>query len=885
MEFIVAKNSGFCFGVRRSLQMLELELSGGPLYTFGHIIHNEDVVSELSRRGAVPISDLEALHEGDTLVIRAHGAPPEVFALCEERGIRVVDATCPFVSRIHVLARECFERGVPVVIVGTANHPEVVGIAGWARSRLIAADAGDAQRLPAMPKAAVVVQTTFNEAAFEGILSILREKIGEIELHNTICDTTRKRQTEAEAIARRADAVVVMGDRNSANTRNLYELCRRHCEKTQYIENPGQFFLENVAHNGIIGLIAGASTPDWMIREVVTKMNEQELKAESTMEAVETQEAAAVAPAADQQERESDATQSMAALESVEVDQPSRDEQSEAQADDTPAEESVIQANDTPAGEDEAQTGDASEPSFMEAFEKTMVRIRNGQIVKGTVVQISDDEVCVNIGYKSDGLIPKNEFSSDPSVSPTDVFKVGDEIEVEVLKVNDGEGNVLLSRKSIEGRRLWDEILENFDPEAEYEGMCREVVKGGLIAIINGVRAFVPASQVSVRFVENLSEYVGKPMRLRILEVDKAKKRIVASQKAVLLSDLEAKKKEKWGKLVVGERITGTVRRLTDFGAFVDIGGIDGLVHVTDMAWGRVKNPADVLSVGQEIEVLIQNVDTEKQRVSLGYKQLQPKPWAKAGEKYPVGTVVEGRVVRIVPFGAFVSLEPTIDGLIHISQVATKRIAKVEDEIQIGDIVKAKVLEVQPEAKRISLSRREALIDEMIEMGLDVEEILHPTPKEQPAPERPKETQEKPEKQERPARSERAPRERAPRERRDEHDHRGGRGERVELPPVQQTTTSLADKFPDMQALMAGLSESAAEKPKEAAVESTPEVSSNEAQTPEMESVQMPEVNAEISEEIAPAKPKATRARKPKAAAVVEEAAQEPDASEVAPEA
>ena len=407
----------------------------------------------------------------------------------------------------------------------------------------------------------------------------------------------------------------------------------------------------------------------------------------------------------------------------------------------------------------------------------------------------------MNVGYKSDGIIPKNEFSSDADVNPADLFKEGDEIEVEVLKVNDGEGNVLLSRKNVESKKIWDQLMGEGEVEGKiFEAVGKEVVKGGLIADINGIRAFVPASQVSIKYTENLNEFVGKPMKLKVLEVDKQRKRIVASQKQVLLAEQAEAKRAKWAELVVGSKVKGVVRRITDFGAFVDIGGIDGLVHVTDVAWGRVKHPSDVLSIGQEIEVLILNVDAEKERVSLGYKQLQPKPWTYADQKYPVGSIVEGKVVRIVPFGAFVALESTIDGLIHISQVGVRRIAKVEDELKVGDIVRCKVLEVNPEAKRISLSRREALLEENPEIA------------EQIAAERAERDRQYQERQEQRARereqqaagnAQRQSRERSSassdngerRERNNDRRRRSSEDGEYELPPVQSTTTSLADLF------------------------------------------------------------------------------------------
>ena len=342
---------------------------------------------------------------------------------------------------------------------------------------------------------------------------------------------------------------------------------------------------------------------------------------------------------------------------------------------------------------------------FMAEVDATLVRIHPGQTVTGRVVQITDDEVCVSIGYKADGLIKRADLV-DQNV------KLDDEIEVEVVKVNDGEGNVLLSQRNIVNRKAWDALMEKYDAGEYVDGVGKEAVKGGLIADVCGVRAFVPASQLSQRYVEKIGDFVGKDMKLKIIEVDKQKKRIVASRKAVVAEEAAAKKKEVWDKLEEGVVIHGIVRRLTDFGAFVDLGGVDGLIHITDLAWSRVNHPSDVLSINQEVEVKILSLDRERERIQLGYKQLQPKPWDNIEEKYPVGTILERNVVRIRPFGAFIELEPGVDGLVHISQCALTRIAKVEDVLTVGQPVRVKVLAVDPEAKRISLSIREALADE-----------------------------------------------------------------------------------------------------------------------------------------------------------------------------
>ena len=630
---VLASHAGFCFGVRRAVGTAE---KAAPAVTLGPIIHSPQVVERLRRMGIVPVDALEEIPDGVRAVIRSHGVDRAAYDALSEKGCEIVDATCPFVARIHGMAREASRAGIPLIVVGEAQHPEVRGILGWTDGEKYAVlSREDVQSLPHLSEALVVSQTTMVEEKFRELCSALAEKIDRPDVRATICPATRDRQNECVEIARKADVMIVIGGRESSNSRKLYRLAARFCPRTFFIESAAELSGVRAAPSDVIGITAGASTPDCIIKEVVARMNDIEKKA--------------------------------------------------------PIEE----------------TQDPSVMS-MEDVDKTLVQLRPGQIVTGQVVQISDDEVCVNVGYKADGLIKKSDLSS------TDV-KIGDEIEVEVVKVNDGEGNVLLSQKNIINRKAWEDICAKEEAGEFVEGIGKEAVKGGLLADVEGVRTFIPASQLSLRYVEKIDEFVGQPMKLKIIEIDKAKKRIVASRKAVLMAEEAEKKKHIWETLEVGSIVKGTVRRLADFGAFVDIGGVDGLVHVTDLSWGRVKHPSDVVSVGQEIDVKILNVDPERERISLSYKQTQPRPWTVAADKYPVGSVVEGKVVRITTFGAFVELEPGLDGLVHISQCALTRIAKVEDAVNVGDIVRVKVLDVNTEAKRISLSIREVLEDEALD--------------------------------------------------------------------------------------------------------------------------------------------------------------------------
>ena len=642
MKIEVAAHAGFCFGVRRSVSAVDgLLASGKRITTLGPVIHNPAVIEGMKARGVVVAEEKEEV-EGDTVVIRAHGAPKSVHDYFLKKGMEVVDTTCPFVERIHRRVREASAQGIPVLIVGEKEHAEVVGIRGWVEGSdcFIVYSAGEIDALPPMQRACIVAQTTTPQALYDGLCAHLRERIPECEVFGSICKATVLHQSEARELAARVDVMLVVGGRNSSNTRKLFALCSEICKRTYFIEKAEQVAGIPITGNEIIGITAGASTPDEIIKEVVTRMSELD----KTI---------------------------------------------------TPQTDAPVEAQDS-----------AQDSEFAAEFEKTLVSIRPGQTVAGTIVQVTDNEVCVNIGYKSDGLIPVAELINQEN--HREAYKVGDEIEVEVVKVNDGEGNVLLSQKNIVSRKNWDALVAKYENNEYVEGVGKDVVKGGLIVDVDGVRTFVPASQLSERYVEKIDQFVGKPMKLKIIEVDKQKRRLVASRKAVLAEESAAAKAAAWEKLEVGTIVHGIVRRLTDFGAFVDIGGVDGLIHITDLSWGRVKHPSDVVKPGDEVDVLVLALDRERERISLGLKQTKPKPWETAQVNYPVGSICEGKVVRIVTFGAFVELEPGLDGLVHISQIAPTRINKVEDVLHVGDMVRVRILDVNPEAKRISLSIRDA---------------------------------------------------------------------------------------------------------------------------------------------------------------------------------
>ncbi len=658
MPIIVADHAGFCVGVKRAIDSaLSVSNVDNVINSFGELVHNPEVINKLENAGVYAVNKLEDV-KGETVLIRSHGVSPAVLKQCNDFNLNVVDLTCPFVDRLHKKVADYSKDGLPVIIVGDKNHPEIIGTVGWCSGAVYTVNNVDeAKDLPQIDEALAVAQTTFPHEDWEEITTFLKSKVKNLVLMDTICTATILRQKSAREIAKKANAMIVIGGKNSANTRKLYNSCKELCSRTIMVERASDIPMGFADINtDIIGITAGASTPEWSLKEVITRMTDIENKEE-----VLTQEIAA-------------------------------------------EESQVVLDNAAPT----AKTEEQANADFLADIEATLVKIRPGQVMTGTVVQITEDEVCVNIGFKSDGLIKRSELA-DKDV------KMGDEIEVEVVKVNDGEGNVLLSQRNIVNRKVWDALVAKHENNEVVEAVAKDVVKGGIIANIDGVRAFIPASQLANRYVENLEEFKGQTLRLRIIELDKQKKRIVASRKVVMQEEAAAKKAEIWQTLAEGEVVDGVVRRLTNFGAFVDIGGIDGLIHITDLSWARVKQPSDVVKPDQKVKVKILSLDQERERIQLGLKQLTARPWEVAEEKYIVGSVVEGKVVRITTFGAFVELEPGLDGLVHISQCALNRIQKVEDAVQVGDVVRVKILNVDPNAHRISLSIREVLADEALD--------------------------------------------------------------------------------------------------------------------------------------------------------------------------
>ncbi|MDD4081429.1 MAG: bifunctional 4-hydroxy-3-methylbut-2-enyl diphosphate reductase/30S ribosomal protein S1 [Eubacteriales bacterium] len=733
MPLHVASHAGFCMGVSNAVACAqeaarEAKTLGIPCYSLGEVIHNPSVVASLREQGLTAV-DTPGEASGGLLVIRSHGVSPRVLEAAREAAKKTVDCTCAFVHHVQQLVHQSSRDGRPVIILGDAAHPEVVGIIGWCQAeRFVVEDEAQADQLPdSCAEALVVSQTTFPPFRWDALTRHLLSRFPDLRLKKTICQATALRQAEAEELSKRADKMIVVGGRKSANTRKLAETCRKWCPDTFLVENASELSLYPLTPaRELIGITAGASTPAWSLKEVVDKMYDMELNEkkdpETPIQETDTQ--------ADPIPQDSEAIR---AEEPAQAEAPAAEAHAPEAEEAEPAEEAEAEATaetgeaepetqpEAPEAEAEVEAGEeepaappiTKEQSMMEMAADSFSRIRARQVITGKVVQLTENEVSVNIGYKSDGLLSRSELV-DKDV------QLGDEIEVEIVKVNDGEGNVILSQRNIVNRKVWEEIKGKYESGELVDGVGKEAVKGGLLADIQGVRAFIPASHLAQRYVDKISQFIGQDMKLKIIEIDDSKKRVVASRKEALAIENAAIREAVWSNLHEGQVVKGVVRRFTNFGAFVDLGGVDGLIHVSDLSWSRNIVPSAVLKANQEVEVKILSLDRERDRIALGYKQLQPRPWDNVEEKYPVGSILERKVVRVRDFGAFVELEPGVDGLVHISQVAPTRIERVEDVLTPGQDVRVKVLSVDPVAKRISLSIREAMEDTVLDYSADI---------------------------------------------------------------------------------------------------------------------------------------------------------------------
>ncbi|MGI6567318.1 MAG: bifunctional 4-hydroxy-3-methylbut-2-enyl diphosphate reductase/30S ribosomal protein S1 [Firmicutes bacterium] len=682
----LADNAGFCFGVKRAIDTAMRtaeENQGASIYTLGPLIHSPQTVARLSGLGIQVADKIEDIDSG-VVIIRSHGVPPQTIERARGKGLQVVDATCPFVVRAMTWAAQLREDGYQVLIVGDREHPEVIAILGATdNTGIVVGTQEEVAGLPTCESYGVVAQTTQSLSNFRACIAELVGKAREVKFYDTICTATARRQQAARDLASRVDVMLVVGGRNSANTTRLAQICQESGARTYHIETADEIEPRWFRPGDKVGVTAGASTPNWLIEEVVQRMTEfdgmQEQEVKNAQAATVTEEAVEAAP-----EVETDAVQ----------EQPT-----EAVAAENPGD--PVEAD----GVDSAEEMDAP---TMAQYDETFITPSQGDIVRGKVVQVSSDEVLVHVGGKSEGRIPRHELGLKGDQEPADILAVGDEIDVYVVRTDDSEGSVVLSKRRADQAKAWKELEEMYENNEILEAVVTERVKGGLLVDV-GVRGFVPASHVARNYVEDLESYVGKSLRMKIIELDRQRNNVVLSHKEVLEEEYEKQKETIFDTYQPGDIVDGVVRRLTDFGAFVDIGsGVEGLLHVSEMAYSRVNHPSDILSENQEIKVMILNLDKETERISLGLKQTLPDPWDNISSKYHEGDIVQGEVTRTVDFGAFVKLEDGVEGLVHISQLADHHVANTEEVVSSGQQVNVKIISIDEEARRIGLSIKEA---------------------------------------------------------------------------------------------------------------------------------------------------------------------------------
>ena len=642
MSYEIAECAGLCAGVAHALKTADRLLRAddcSKLFFWGPIIHNGAVMEAYKAAGAGVTEDVGDLTPGCTVIFRAHGVSPGTVRKISESGFKYVDATCAHVRANQRLAREKADEGYQIVIIGDKDHPEVIGVNGWAYDAAITAStfeeltarlehisSGSADR-DAPRRLCVLAQTTFDGAAYAAIGAAIKARYPDSEVHDTICAAVSERQSAARELAKRQDAMIVIGSADSSNAKRLRAVCSQNCGEVYMVETARSLQPYAQLRGKRIGVTASASTPDWIIEEVMEKMEE-------------------------------------------------------------------IKRLD----------GDID---FAEEMESSLITLQVGQTVKGRIIRYNSTEVYIDLGYKSDGVIPIEEFITDADQDPVNNIVTGEVIDVYIVRVNDSEGTVQLSKKRVDEKNNWARIEEAFENTTSIKAVVTDVTNGGLIVTSSGVRIFVPASQVSDRYVEDLRGYLRKPVELRVIDYNKQKRKFVGSMKVLIVEEKRRASEQLWNEIDLGREYLGTVKSLTAFGAFVDIGGVDGLVHISELSWGRIKHPSDIVKVGEQISVRVISLDRDKKKISLGYRREEDNPWYKIEEKYPVGAIVTKKVVRIAPFGAFVELEKGIDALVHISQISDTRIAKPDDVLRVGMEVTAKITELNLETKKISMSIKE----------------------------------------------------------------------------------------------------------------------------------------------------------------------------------
>lgn len=668
-KIILAETAGFCFGVDRAVNLVySLVNDGKKVCTLGPIIHNAQLVGDLEQRGVKIIDSIDECPDGYMVVVRTHGVEKSVIDDIENKNIDYVDATCPFVKKIHRIVKK-FDSSVPVLVAGDVNHPEVIGIRSYCNGKsFVFKNDEELQKIlqndyiDKNKKIICVSQTTFSLEEWKKCEKIIKKVCTNCEIFDTICNATADRQNEAYEISKKSDAMIVIGGRHSSNTCKLRDVSSAHC-RSFLIETADELKSIDLSLYNVIGVTAGASTPSVIIKEVLKSMSEEIKEKEVETTSAVTEEVVETAETADKAVKE-------------------------------------------PAVKASAD----GEASFEELLNESFKENENSKVVTGTVVSITPTEVYVDVpGRKQTGVVAFNDLSAEPIDKCEDVVSVGDEIDLVIMKTDDQDGVLKLSKKLVDAQKGWDDIVAAKENDEILEGTVTQVIRGGVLVTTKGTRVFVPASLSAVPRNQELDSIKGQTVRFKIIDINPARRRAVGSIKVVADAERKEKQDAVWATLEVGKKMTGTVKSLTSYGAFVDLGGIDGMIHISELSWSRIKHPSEVVKVGDTVEVTIKALDEETRKISLGFKNIEDSPWEIMKRDYPVGSVVDARIVSFATFGAFANILPTVDGLIHISQISWDRIQTPQDVLKIGDVVKAKIIDIDYDKKRVSLSIKELL--------------------------------------------------------------------------------------------------------------------------------------------------------------------------------
>ncbi|MCM1284519.1 MAG: bifunctional 4-hydroxy-3-methylbut-2-enyl diphosphate reductase/30S ribosomal protein S1 [Acetobacter sp.] len=660
----LAETAGFCFGVDRAVNLVyDLVEKGEKVCTLGPIIHNSQLVADLESKGVKIIDDISQCPDGYTVIIRTHGVEKSVIDCADDMKIHYVNATCPFVLKIHKIVSEQ-EKNTITLIAGDENHPEVLGIRSYCRGdsfvfknenelkNILESNDFSGQNL-----LICVSQTTFSLKEWKKCEEIIKKLYTNCRIYSTICNATADRQQEAADLSKEVDAMLVIGGRHSSNTCKLRDVCDANAD-TFLIETADELKNIDLSKYKSVGVTAGASTPSLIIKEVLKTMSEEIIEKE--VEAADV-----VAETAETAEE---------------------------------AAEAAVKASAD------------GEATFEEMLEESFREDENSKVVKGTVVNITPTEVFVDVeGRKQTGVIAFDDLSSEPINNPEDVVAIGDVLDLVIMKTDDNEGVLKLSKKLVDQYKGWEDIVAAKESDEVLEGTVTAVIKGGVIVIAKGVRVFVPASLTGVPRGQELDILKGTTVRFRIIDLKPGRRSAVGSIKVVANEERKAQQEALWATLEEGKKLTGVVKALKDYGAFVDIGGMDGMIHISELSWNRIKHPSEVVNVGDAVEVTIKKLDEENKKISLGFKKLEDNPWEIFKRDYPVGTVCKAKIDGTAAFGAFAEILPGIKGLIHISQISWERIKTPADVLNVGDEVDVKITDVDYDNRRISLSIKELL--------------------------------------------------------------------------------------------------------------------------------------------------------------------------------